>query len=81
MLFFVCYVGCEYAMCNFTPNELCYVKLCYVKLCYVKLCYVKLCYVMIVIILSSVKSNLYCVLHRDVKSGVVYVLYKIKKLP
>ena len=25
MLFFVCYVGYEYAMCNFTPNKLCYV--------------------------------------------------------
>ena len=25
MLFFVCYVGYEYAMCNFTPNRLCYV--------------------------------------------------------
>ena len=28
MLFFVCYVGYEYAMCNFTPNKLCYVMLC-----------------------------------------------------
>ena len=25
MLFFVCYVGYGYAMCNFTPNKLCYV--------------------------------------------------------
>ena len=24
---FVCYVGYEYAMCNFTPNKLCYVIL------------------------------------------------------
>ena len=28
MLFFVCYVGYEYAMCNFTLNKLCYVMLC-----------------------------------------------------
>ena len=47
MLFFVCYVGYEYAMCNFTPNKLCYVMLCYVMLCYVMLCYVMLCYVML----------------------------------
>ena len=26
MLFFVCFVGYEYAMCNFTPNK-CYVML------------------------------------------------------
>ena len=25
MLFFVCYVGYECAMCTFTPNKLCYV--------------------------------------------------------
>ena len=28
MLFFVCYVGYEYAMCNFTPNKSCYVIYC-----------------------------------------------------
>ena len=29
MLFFDCYVGYEYAMCNFTSNKLCYVRLYY----------------------------------------------------